>query len=401
MRILQLSKKYPFPIKDGECLAITELAKSLCSIGAEVSLLAMDTIRHPAKDPKGKLDFYKNIYKVSVDNSIKPFDAFLNLFSSKSYHIERFVSDAYEKKLAELLKANEFEIIQLETTYLGPYIPIIRKYSKAKIVLRTHNLEHEIWERIAKNSNPLKRIYLSHLAKKLKKFEVEKLNQVDFLAAISQKDLNQFRALGYKGESRVVPIGLDTADYLPSFGSFKRPISIGFIGSLDWMPNQEGLRWFLENIWQDLKLDFKELELHIAGRNSPSWIRNLNDHRIKFHGEVNCAKSFINDHSIMLVPLLSGSGMRAKILEGMALGKVVLTTSIGLEGIQAQHKEEVLIANDLKEFKESIDYCYRSNGSLEKIGRNALGLIEQRYQRDDISKAYLAELEASFLSLPV
>ena len=99
MRILQLSKKFPFPIKDGECLAITELAKSLVDNGAEVSLLAMDTIRHPAKKPNGALDFYKEVHKVKVDNAIKPIQAFLNLFSSKSYHIERFESDEFKDKL--------------------------------------------------------------------------------------------------------------------------------------------------------------------------------------------------------------------------------------------------------------------------------------------------------------
>ncbi len=401
MRILQLSKKFPFPIKDGECLAITELAKSMAENGAEVSLLAMDTIRHPAKNPGGALDFYKSVHKVKVDNSIRPFKAFLNLFSSKSYHIERFESAEFEEKLKQILQKETFEVVQLETCYLASYIPCIRKYSNAKIVLRTHNLEHEIWERVAENSNPLKGAYLKYLAKKLKTFEQEQINQVDYMAAISQKDMRQFRALGFKGSGKVVPIGLDINEYKPAFNSYKRPIAIGFIGSLDWMPNQEGLSWFLENMWSELRSEFKTIELHIAGRNAPDWIRNIEEEGIHFHGEVDCAKSFINQYSVMLVPLLSGSGMRAKILEGMALGKVVLTTSIGLEGINAENKKEVLVANNMQEFKDSIAYCYASNGSLEKIGRNALELIDTKYNRDTISKSYLANLEATFLSNPV
>jgi len=377
------------------------LAKSLSDNGAAVSLLAMDTVRHPAKNPKGALDFYQEVYKVKVDNAIKPWKAFLNLFSSKSYHVERFESEAFENRLKEILQKQRFEIVQLETCYLASYIPVIRKFSDAKIVLRTHNLEHEIWERIAENANPVKGAYLRYLAKKLKAFEQRQLSKVDYMAAISSKDLSQFRALGFKGTGKVVPIGLDTAEYVPAFNSYKRPIAIGFIGSLDWMPNQEGLKWFLDNMWSELKAEFKTIELHIAGRNAPDWIKNISQGGIYFHGEVKCAKSFINQYSVMLVPLLSGSGMRAKILEGMALGKVVLTTSVGLEGINAENKKEVLIADNIQEFKSSLAYCYASNGSLEKIGRNALDLVDRQYNRDVISKDYLANLEATFLSNPV
>jgi len=361
----------------------------------------MDTIRHPATNPNGALDFYKNVHKVKVDNSIRPWKAFLNLFSSKSYHIERFESMAFENQLKQILQNQSFEVIQLETCYMASYIPCIRKYSDAKIVLRTHNLEHEIWERIADNANPIKGAYLKYLAKKLKSFEQDQLNRVDYMAAISNRDLDQFRALGFKGKGKVVPIGLNTNEYKPAFKSYKRPIAIGFIGSLDWMPNQEGLKWFLDNMWQELKQEFKTIELHIAGRNAPEWIRNISKEGIHFHGEVECAKTFINQYSVMLVPLLSGSGMRAKILEGMALGKVVLTTSIGLEGIDAVNKKEVLIADNMKEFKTSLAYCYASNGSLEKIGRNALDLVERNYNRDIISKEYLSNLESTFLSNPV
>ena len=395
MKILQLCKKLPHPVKDGECLAITELGKSLIAQGAQLSMLAMDTSRHPGKVS----DFLKNNYEevevVAIDNRIKPWDAFRHLFNQDSYHISRFISQNFANRLVEMLNREDYDLVQLETVYLAPYIDVIREHSSAKVVLRAHNVEHEIWEGIASHEpNPLKKWYVKHLAGRLKKYEIKQLARVDYLAAISPIDEVKFKALGFKGKINVVPIGLDTADYQPNLRSFKEPIRMGFIGSLDWMPNQEGIRWFLNEIWPKLSQEFPNLELHLAGRNSPQWLNQYKSASVVLHGEVACAKDFINQHSIMLVPLLSGSGMRAKILEGMALGRVVISTRLGLEGIAAKHRQHVLIADSIKEFQESLDYCYNANGQLSKMGANALELINSRYDRDKISHGLMQEYEA-------
>jgi len=389
MRILQLCKKYPFPLKDGEAIAINHLAKALHQLGNELDLLCMNTPKHPAdlsRRPEA-LQFYQQISVVNVDSSIKVFDAFTNLFSEESYHISRFVSDDFASKLKQILQEKNYDIIQLETLYLAPYIPVIRQYSKAKISMRAHNVEHEIWERIEKNTSILpKKWYLGYLSKKLKNFEVRQLHQYDSLIAITEKDLDSFRKLGYNGSAAVIPIGIDQEDYRQNPESYQQDLSISFIGSLDWMPNQEGLQWFLDHIWKDLRKHFPKLSLHIAGRNTPDWIRQLESPNIKIYGEVPCASSFINQHSLMIVPLLSGSGMRAKILEGMALGKVVITTSLGLEGIEATDRKEVLVANQLSEFIDCIEYCYHSNGQLSRIGQNARQFIANHYDNLSIGR---------------
>ncbi|MEN0003764.1 MAG: glycosyltransferase family 4 protein [Bacteroidota bacterium] len=393
MKILQLCKKFPYPLKDGESIAITSLSRSFASLRAEVSLLAMNTSKHYFKKKNhfpSVLDHYKAIHTVDVDNRIKPAEAFKNLFSSESYHIQRFISKAFEDRLKQILATQTFDVIQLETLYLAPYIPIIRAHSDAIIAMRAHNVEHEIWERITKNTKFFpKHWYLKHLTKKLAKYEKTALNKYDILVAITKRDLETYRKMGFTKSGVVVPIGLDSTDYEPDFGSYQQPLSISFIGSLDWMPNQEGLVWFLEQVWGRLRTKFPKLELHIAGRNTPSWMYKIKKSGVKVHGEVPVAADFINQHSIMVVPLLSGSGMRAKILEGMALGRVVLTTSLGLEGIQAQHQQEVLIANTVADFVQQIDFCYQQNGTLEKIGRQAQDRIHDTYDSHYIAQRLL------------
>jgi glycosyltransferase involved in cell wall biosynthesis len=394
MKILQLCKKFPFPLKDGESIAITSLARSLAEQGCEVTLLAMNTRKHyfNLNSTPNALSYYKDIYATDLDNRIKISDAFWNLFSKESYHIQRFINADFEKKLISILRKGEFDVVQLETLYLAPYISTIRKYSDAIIAMRSHNVEHEIWERITENTSFLpKRLYLKHLTQKLKRYEIEVQNQYDLLIPISRRDEQKFKNFGYKGTSKVIPIGVDSDRYSPDYDSYQKEISISFIGSLDWMPNQEGLKWFLDKVWAKLSKRNPNLSLHIAGRNTPKWISQLKRKNVKVYGEVPCAHKFINEHSIMVVPLLSGSGMRAKILEGMSLGKVVLTTPIGLEGIHAKDKKEVLIAETVAEFEKAINYCYQNKNKLERIGRRAKEFVSTSYDSDALAKDLIKE----------
>jgi len=390
MRILQLCKKFPYPLRDGESIAVTYLSKALHEYGCEISLLAMNTQKHYVDTTALPPDFnhYKDIHCTELDTSIKPWKALTNLFSSESYHISRFICKDFERKLIEVLQADDYDIVQMETLYLVPYMDVVKKHSRAKVVLRAHNVEHEIWERITNNTSiTLKKWYLSHLTKKLKNFELSHLNEYDMLVAITDRDLSNFRRMGYKNGAMVSPIGIDTSYYkVPPPSASAREMSICFIGSLDWMPNLEGITWFLDQVWPDVHREMDHLELHIAGRNTPDSILHMDRSRIEIHGEVQDAIKFIHEHPVMIVPLFSGSGMRVKILEGMALGKCVITTQMGLEGIDAKHGENVLIANTEEEFKATIRRCHDDVKLAERIGAAAKDYVEKNYDNKFIAE---------------
>lgn len=392
MKILQLCKKFPYPLKDGESIAVSYLSKAMDTLGCEVSLLSMNTSKHyfQIDHLPDSYSQYRHIYFTDIDNRLKWHQALANLFSKKSYHISRFESKAFELMLVNLLKNESFDIIQLETLYLTPYIQTIRKYSKAKIVMRAHNVEHEIWERIAMNTkNPIKKKYLQHLTGKLKQYELSHLNDYDLLVPITKRDLDNFVQMGYKGQASVLPIGLETDEYHANFASFEHNNSIAFIGSLDWMPNVEGLNWFLAKVWPELLRRRPALKLHIAGRNTPDSFYQMRHKNVIVEGEVPDAHAFINQHSMMIVPLFSGSGMRAKILEGMALGKVVVSTELGLEGIFAEDNKECLIANDALSFIQKIDGLLGQADNMLKIGKNARKHIFNKYDNLRTTKRLL------------
>jgi glycosyltransferase involved in cell wall biosynthesis len=145
------------------------------------------------------------------------------------------------------------------------------------------------------------------------------------------------------------------------------------------MPNAEGIKWVLENVWMKVQQKNPELKFYLAGRNMPQWLLDYKMQNVVILGEVPDSQKFINSKSIMLVPLFSGGGMRVKIIEGMSLGKTIISTSIGAEGIDYEQGKNLLIANDSQAFIDAISTCATQKTVAETLGLNARKLIEQKY----------------------
>jgi glycosyltransferase involved in cell wall biosynthesis len=382
MKILFLCKKFPYPLKDGESIAVSNLCKELKSMGCDLSLLSMNTSKHYS-DPSAlppEYNYFTSIHAVDLDNALKPWKALASIVSGESYHVSRFKSSAFKAKLIDILKHEKFDIIQLETLYLAPYVETIRQYSDARIVMRAHNVEHEIWERITSNTGSnVRKLYLAYLTRKLKEYEIAQFPAYDYLVTLTERDLNQFREKGYTNGASAAPIGFDTETYPYATPAFGPEMSMCFIGSLDWMPNMEGLDWFLTNCWPGIHKRWPMITFHIAGRNTPASLLNLRLPNVIIHGEVPDAADFINQHAVMIVPLFSGSGMRVKIVEGMMMGKVILTTTVGKEGIEGDHLSHFLVADDAAQFISAISLCVEHPDQALAISRNAQANAERQF----------------------
>jgi len=158
------------------------------------------------------------------------------------------------------------------------------------------------------------------------------------------------------------------------------------------MPNQDGLKWFLDQVWPSIHQTFPDLSFHIAGRNTPNWVFARAGKGVIVHGEVPDAASFIQQHPISIVPLFSGSGMRVKILECMALGRIVLTTPLGLEGIAATHNENILIGETTDQFSQLLIQSLQQPKEMEKIAANAQSFILANYDNVKIGQTILNRL---------
>lgn len=391
MKILVLSTKVPFPPRDGGAIATLSLAEGLSDTGNEVFMLCLNTSKHPfdINNIHGSLKKKIGFFAVNHDTSIKILNLFVNFFLSKDpYNATRFRSQKFERMLIYLLKNEKPDIVQLEGPYLNYCIPAIRKYSRAKISLRAHNVEHEIWKRKAmKTGNPFIRLYLNSLSRRIGLLERKILRQVDMLIAISDRDRKQLVAM-HELQNITIPTGLNPYRY-PTPREPEFP-SLFYIGALDWMPNQEGILWFLENVHMKLIELKPDIRLHIAGRNAPSWLaeklRSYRNNGVVYHGEVDNAYAFMNKYAIFVSPLFTGSGIRIKILEGMMMQRAIVATSVAVEGIAASHRKNIYIHDEPEEMVNTIlDLC-RDKAKFDRIGHESRLFVNENFNNLATSK---------------
>lgn len=389
MRILQLHNKVPYPPKDGGAIGVWNFTTEFAKQGHDVTLFAMNTRKHYCDTDSIPEDIRKliTIETVKVDALITISGALLNLlFSSKPYNARRFISNKYKIKLIHILSEKKFDVIILEGLYMFPYISDIRKYSEAKVVFKAHNIEHEIWERVVANEPSFfKREYLKILSHRIKRMEINYINKADSLVTFTQRDANIFNSLGNKLPVHIAPAGIDTSHLIPDQKNKVFP-SLFYIGALDWAPNQEALMWFLRKVWTTFREKYPDIKLEIAGRNAPEWFRkSLQEPNIVFLGEISDAYSYMNSRTVMLVPLLSGSGMRIKIVEGMALGKVIITTSIGTEGIDTTHNQNILIADTAEQYQLQLERAINDKSFCDTISQNAIKFVKKNFDISQIT----------------
>jgi len=384
MNILQLCNRSPYPPIEGGVIGMYAVIEGLLHAGHHIKVLAFNTNKFHINPDDLPPDFKEKtgIQYVDVDLSIKPWDALGNLFSKASMHIKRFDQQGFRRALERVLKEARYDIVQLEYLHMTPYVETIRRYSNASIILHSHNIEHLVWERMtASTSNPLKKAYLRELTRKLRNYELSSLNTYDGIVTVSKNDAAFFSRAGCKIPITDIPFIARLSDYSTGVTACEFP-SLFHIGAMNWKPNIEGIAWFLEEVWPLVHRRFPFLRLYLAGRFMPAWIAEKQYPQVVVAGEVPVAKDFIQSKGIMVAPLLSGSGIRIKILESMAIGKPVIATTIGAEGIPYTAGKNILIADKPEEFAEAIGTCIADKGFCDEVGRAARKLVEEEYHNE-------------------
>lgn len=386
MKVLLLCTKVPVPANDGGSLAILAFARILKIAGLDVTILAANTPKHYQKDIPP--DFNGILIKAfPINTDVKWYNAIVNLlFCSLPFNVTRFKNRQFAAMLAKMLQNDAFDIIQLEGPHMGIYLPVIKKNSKAKVVLRAHNVEHVLWREITNGTKPiLKRLYLQNMVHRLQNFEIELISKVDGVVAISESDSSIIRKISHPKFVEVIPFGVDISDY--NKNKLPQENSIFFIGALDWIPNQEGLIWFLDSVWPLLRLKLPHVTFHVAGRNVTLNLKTrMAAQNVYFYGEVPNAVVFMEQFQIQIVPLFSGSGVRVKIVEGMAMGKAIVTTSKGAEGINAEDGTHLLIADTPEAFVNSISELMNDRSKLNFLEENARVFISKEFDNLALSK---------------
>jgi glycosyltransferase involved in cell wall biosynthesis len=402
MKILQLTHKPPVPSVDGGCLAMNQISNALLSAGVDLKVVSIATVKHPIINSEDFLQYREltRFESVFVDTKIRLFKIIKSLVSGSSLQANRFYSKKMVTKLETLLAQEKFDVIILESVFVGNYIDVIQKHSCASIILRVHNVEHFIWKRLAQQTkNPIKKIAYNYLATSLKRFELSLFKKIDGYLPITEVDQIFFKHQFPDLRSEVIPFGIDLSAYHYENHQINAThISLFHIGSMNWQPNKEGMTWFLKNVWEKVSEKHPNLTLTLAGKGNQAFFDNKIFKNIKIFDFVEDAQQFMNEHDIMIVPLLSGSGMRIKIMEGLALGKPVISTPIGAEGIEIKDKENIFIADTPDEMIQTIDFCVHHVEKCEEMGKNARKLIEKKYTQVMITQDLITFIKNLILS---
>ncbi len=385
MKFLQICPKPPKPLIDGGCIAMNDLTSGLKNAGHNVSVFAMATEKHPFVEGVNSGDF--NYEEIST--AINPVSAFVNLVSNKSYNISRFHHSSAECAIENILRGEEYDFVILESLYSCPYIDTIRSNSKAQIILRAHNVEHQIWDSLAsKTSNALKSWYLSKLTVQLEKFELSVLSDLDAVITMTDEDGEWFRKAGVKN--------LHTLPFSIDFKEPKRQSTFDHVfhlGSMDWMPNVEGVKWLLEEVWPLVREESSEARIVIAGRGMPPEFKSEPSMGVEVLGEVKSAVEFLDRPGIATVPILSGSGMRIKAIEAMAAELPVVGTELGLEGLGLENGKNALIANSPNDFAQAILDLLSDPSKASMIAKNGAKHINQNFNTNLVFKDLISFLK--------
>lgn len=391
MNVLFICNKSPYPAKEGGPIAMNMFIEGLTENGQTIKVLAVNSEKY-AIDNSEIPDEYRqktNIETVFIDLRIRISGALKCFFQNKSYHIQRFISQDFEDKITEILKKESFDIIQMESLFVTPYLDKIKQLSNAKIVLRSHNIEHKIWEDIAKQTiNPFKKFYILHLAKTLKKYELSSLSKFDGIISITNEDKKFFKSHCNDTPITDISFGVDLAKFEDPKTEIEFP-SLFHLGAMNWIPNLQGIDWFIKNVWPEIHNLYPNLKLYLAGNEMPNDLLKINHSNICVQGFVDDPKEYISSKAIMIVPLFSSSGVRIKIIEGMAASKAIISTTKGAAGIKYEDEKNILIADTKEEFIQSIQRCVEDLAFTKGLGVNAKEFISKNHNKQSLIQKLL------------
>lgn len=393
-KVLIVTNRVPYPLKDGGNLAMQAMIEGYHRAGWQVFLLSMNTTRHHIKEEQlHRLFNHLYAFKwVEVDNSLKPLDIVKNfLFSKEPEHAIRFYNESFRQNLKEALVSFNPDVVQVESVYLSTYLPAIREYSNAIKVLRMHNVEYQIWQGLSKKyKNRLKQFYFNSLTERIRNFERAAWLEYDLLLPITEKDAYLVERLEEVKDLIIAPFSIDIDKIKPG----RNERWVGYhIGAMDWIPNRESIQWFLDRAWPKIHREMPDFEFYFAGRKMPEEFKSLKLPGVHCLDEVQSAEDFIADKKILIVPIWTGGGIRVKILEAMAAGKIVITTASGIKGIEAKAGEHYLVARKPEDFERAIKWCLDNKPAAEEMASKARELVKEKYEQGMVINKVTNELE--------
>ncbi len=389
MRVLHFAPRVCWPLDTGAKLRNYHLARVL-SAKTDITLLAFtDT-----DQSLGELEkFYEQVIAVPRDRGYTLSKIIRGTLGSTPLPVLNYTTGSMKRALECILSEQDFDIAQVESIHLMEYLSIISAARRRPLMICDwHNIESELMVRYSEREpNILRRAYAQKTARLMSEFERRAMHEFDAHIAVSHRDAERLRSLNSDARLFVIENGVDTAYYsndanasVPAAargpGSSGKPNRIVFVGSMDYHANIDGALSFARDVWPGLHDRRPELMYTIVGRDPAPEIRALATSRsIEVTGTVDDVRPFYREAIAAVVPLKVGGGSRLKILEAMAAGVPVVSTTLGAEGLDVRHGENILIADTNEQLAEGISNVVE-NGELQKrLSSAGRALVSEHY----------------------
>lgn len=393
MKIIFVSQIVPYPPHGGASQRIFNLLRELGREN-EVTLLAyvhpealqssddLQTSRKVIGEFCVKMEYFPLWSKRSLAH--KFLAVALGLLYSKPFSVLGYRSKALERRLRELVTEDRPDIVQLDTIAFAPLKNVV---SDVPCVLTHHNIESALMARRTKYEDTfLARTYVRLQAKRLERYEREQARQFALNVMVSEVDAEQLQRISPGSQTIVVENGVDVDYFKPLRGLEQRALI--YTGGMNMFANRDAVMWFLNEMWPKLKLRVPELRFFAVGQNPPPELLEMtaSDSSIEAPGFVDDVRPWVAKSAVYVVPLRVGGGTRLKLVDAMAQGKAIVSTSIGCEGLHVTDGKEILIADEPDEFVEKVLDLLNDESRRHALGDDARSRVVDQYAWPSLGK---------------
>ncbi|RKU33344.1 hypothetical protein C6499_01450 [Candidatus Poribacteria bacterium] len=378
MKILFLSPTVPFPLTDGGRIRVFNLLKQIGK-KSDVTLLALETQPTDAEGVAQLQQFGIQVHLVPNAPTL-PRVSFRTLanafFERQPITVARYALPAYRQKFRELVATENFNIVHYEMFHTAQF----RTDTDLPGVLSQQNVDSAIWRRLCgETANPFYKFAYWTQQLAFQRYERVLSPKFDAVTCTSAIDAAVFQRHCSEDNIEIIPNGVDVTHYQPDFTS-EAPAHLIYIGSMDWYPNEDAVAFFADEILPGIQDKVSDVQFSIVGGNPSARVQRLAEREgVVVTGRVPEIKPYFAEATVFVVPLRIGSGTRLKILEALAMGKAIVSTTVGAEGLDLKNGEEIFIADEPTTFADAVTQLLTDASLRRRIGENGRARVERDY----------------------
>ncbi|MYA98740.1 glycosyltransferase [Candidatus Poribacteria bacterium] len=367
MKILFLSPTVPFPLTDGGRIRVFNLLKQI-AVKSDVTLLALET---QPTDAEGVTELQQlgiqvhlvpnapTLPRVSLRTLVNAF------LKRQPITVARYALPAYRQKFRELVATEPFDLVHYEMFHTAQF----RTDTDLPSVLSQQNVDSAIWQRLCgETTHPFYKFAYWTQQLAFQRYERVLSPKFDAVTCTSDIDAAVFQRHCAADTIEIIPNGVDVTHYQPDFTS-ETPAHLIYIGSMDWYPNEDAVAFFADAVLPQIQEKVPDVQFSIVGGNPSARVQRLTEREgVIVTGRVPEIKPYFTEATVFVVPLRIGSGTRLKILEALAMGKAIVSTSVGAEGLDLKDGEEIFIADEPTVFAETVIRLLTDPSLRRRIG---------------------------------